>query len=311
MSAGQAALLDLLALVSAGLRQAEPELVAIADWIDGAIEQSREVSLESRDRAWMRLNESFLAQRDEFAMFIESALRTDAISPENIHEFLPAALRTRWIGNDGTWLMRIQPRAMDEPVLDPDRLGAFVEAVREAEADILGPPVQILESGRLIQRSYITAALLAIPLVLLVLVLDFQRIGDALCVLLPMLFGFISMFGMMAIFDVPLNFANMIVLPITFGIAIDAGVHIVHRWRSDPTGEPPGLSGGTGRGITVTVLTTLIGFACLLIAEHRGIRSLGFVVVMCQTAMLIACYTILPAVLTLRTERRIEAVADR
>jgi predicted RND superfamily exporter protein len=300
---GAPALRDLLTLVSGGIRQRAPEHMALAEWIDEAVEQSQSIQPEHLDDAWTHLNESFLERRAELGRFLEVALGTDAVSASNIDEFLPPELQARWIGRDGSWLLRIQPRPAEESVLHPDRLGDFVKAVRGVAPEVIGPPVQIYESGRLIQRAYITAALLALPLVVLLLLLDFQSIIDAVCVLIPVSFGFIAMFGIMGAFGEPLNFANMIVLPITFGIAIDAGVHMVHRWRSDPQGEPPGLSGGTGRGITITVLTTLIGFACLLVAEHRGIRSLGFVVVAGQASMLVACYTILPAVLALRRKR--------
>ncbi|NIM29556.1 MAG: hypothetical protein GTO28_17835, partial [Gammaproteobacteria bacterium] len=81
---------------------------------------------------------------------------------------------------------------------------------------------------------------------------------------------------------------------------VNAGVHVVHRWRLEPYGRPRGLSGGTGRGITLTMITTMIGFGCLLLAEHRGIRSLGLVMIMGLGVTLLACYFVLPAILQLR-----------
>ena len=116
----------------------------------------------------------------------------------------------------------------------------------------------------------------------------------------PVTIGFIGAFGFMGLLGVPLNFANIIVLPIIFGIGVSAGVHVVHRWRLEPNGRPRGLSGGTGRGITLTMLTSMIGFGCLLIAQHRGIRSLGLVMVIGLGVTLLACYFILPAILKLR-----------
>ncbi|MFB3139335.1 MAG: MMPL family transporter, partial [Phycisphaerales bacterium] len=112
------------------------------------------------------------------------------------------------------------------------------------------------------------------------------------------------------LFGVPLNFANMIILPIIFGIGVNAGVHMVHRWRAEPFGRPAGLSGATGRGITLTMVTTMIGFGCLLLAQHRGIRSLGFVMVIGLGVTLLACYTVLPAVLRWRTRAVAQAVAE-
>jgi predicted RND superfamily exporter protein len=83
-------------------------------------------------------------------------------------------------------------------------------------------------------------------------------------------------------------------------------VHIVHRWRESPYGRPAGLSGGTGRGVTVTMITTMIGFGCMTIAQHRGIRSLGIVMVIGLFVTLAACYLVLPATLRLRSRGVVE-----
>ena len=77
--------------------------------------------------------------------------------------------------------------------------------------------------------------------------------------------------------------------------------HTVHRGRAEPHGKPAGLGGGTGRAITLTMVTTMIGFGCMLLAQHRGIRSLGLVMVMGLGVTLLACYTVLPAILRLRS----------
>ena len=61
--------------------------------------------------------------------------------------------------------------------------------------------------------------------------------------------------------------------------------------------EPGGMS------VYSVALTPLIGFGCLVTADHRGIQSLGFVMVMGLGVALFACYTVLPAILRLRTGR--------
>ena len=89
------------------------------------------------------------------------------------------------------------------------------------------------------------------------------------------------------------------VLPLMFGLGVDAGVHVLHRYRQAPMTDPPGLSGGTGKGITITVITTMIGFGSLMLASHRGIFSLGFVMTVGLGFTLVACWIVMPAVLTL------------
>jgi len=297
---GAVTLEQILMGLAGALRPREGHAELVTE-IEAAVAAGRDVPASQRDEAWRLLNQSFLDQREILKTQVDNTLRVDPVTPENVAAILPAPLRTRWIGNDGSWLLRIQPKATAQPVLHPDRLGPFVRAVHGVAPEVIGPPVQIYESSRLIQRSYILAACYALAAILLVLLIDFHSLWDSLCALSPVVVGFVGMFGIMPVFDVPLNFANMIVMPIILGIGVDAGIHVVHRWRADPEGRPAGLSGGTGRGITITMLTTIIGFACMLIAEHRGIRSLGFTMTVGLSATLVAALTMLPAILTLRT----------
>lgn len=246
---------------------------------------------------WSDLEQHFLAERDLLdaqwsAMISRESPSIDDL-PEPIH-------RTSVSPVDGSLLLRVQPTSTGESILSSDRLELFVGAMREIDPDTIGPPIQIYESTRVIIRAYVKAAFLALAAIAVILLLDFHSPLDMLCGLLPVGIGFIGMFGLMGMFDVPLNFANIIVLPLLFGIGVDAGVHMVHRWRLEPGGIPCGLSGGTGRGITLTMMTTMIGFGCMMTAQHRGIRGLGFTMTAGLFVTLLACYAALPPLLRLR-----------
>ncbi len=259
------------------------------------------MSPPERAEAWSSLDETFLGARDRLGGWLEQALAPVPVGADD----LPEVLRRQWVGTKASWLLMVHP-AVDRrgrSILHPDRLGPFVDAVRGAVPDsaaVIGPPVQIYESSKLIKTEYIKAAGYAIAAILLLLFLDFRSLPDALCAMAPVAIGFVGVFGLMGLIGHQLNFANMIVLPIIFGIGAGTGVHIVHRWRAEPHGKPAGLSGGTGRAITLTMVTTMIGFGCMLLAQHRGIRSLGLVMVMGLGVTLLACYTVLPAILRLR-----------
>jgi hypothetical protein len=276
---------------------------AMADRIGMALESAEAMSAAARDETWRRLQAAFAPAQKELAAWVEEALLPLPPGPQD----LPALLRDLWVGTDGSWLLQVQPQTdpIGRSILDPRRLEPFVTAIRDAlvgtGAAVIGPPVQIYESSELIKGEYRKAAALAVAAILLLLFLDFRNLADTLCAIMPVFVGFLGAFGLMGLFGVPLNFANIIVLPIIFGIGVNAGVHVVHRWRLEPFGRPRGLSGSTGRAITLTMLTTIIGFGCLMIAEHRGIRSLGFVMVIGLGVTLLACYTALPALLRLRT----------
>jgi len=303
---GPESLLAQLQAVRLGLSsraRSAPEDIArhlheISRRIDTALRAYRGADPAEQNRRLATLDEVFAIARNSLGRWLEEALAPEPPSPQD----LPALLRERWTDGE-VWLVRIYPAADPEgrSILHPDRLGAFVNTLLNVDQTTFGPPVQIWESTRLIIREYIKAACYAIAAILILLLIDFRSLADALCAMIPVFIGFVGVFGLMGLLGTPLNFANIIVMPLIFGIGVDAGVHIVHRWRAEPFGRPAGLSGGTGRGITLTMLTTMIGFGCMLVAEHRGIRSLGFVMLAGLGVTLLACYSVLPALLRLRT----------
>lgn len=281
-------------------------LTGLADRIEAAISASADMTIDQRAEQQAVLSRTFHAARTALADWATAALAPKPPGPED----LPRFLQEQWAPSADQWVLRVYPvaDAKGRSILHPARLGRFVRAIREVDDGVLGPPVQIYESSELIKREYVKAASYAIAAILILLLLDFRSLADAVCAMLPVTIGFVGVFGMLGLVGMPLNFANIIVMPLIFGIGVDAGVHMVHRWRQQPYGRPAGLSGATGRGITLTMITTMIGFGCMLIAEHRGIRSLGFVMVVGLGVTLGACYLVLPAVLRLRAAAPTEAI---
>lgn len=211
---------------------------------------------------------------------------------------LPPVLRRGAISRDGrSYALKIYP---SRNIWNPKHLRQFVIQLRRVDPKITGTPVQMYESGLLITRSYQLAGLLALAVVLILVYIDFQALPTALLSLLPVSIGFVTMFGIMWLAGVPLNPANVIALPLLFGIGVDSGVHMLHRDRRDPDDHPPGLGGGTGKGVFLTGATTIIGFGSLMIARHQGIQTLGFVLTAGMGMTLLACLIVMPAALELR-----------
>lgn len=234
-----------------------------------------------------------LAQRAAIIRAAQPALAAD----------LPPALRDQFVGVDGSLLLRVYPRASETgvSVLDASRLGPFVQAVYSVAPRATGPTVQIYESAKVIRAANINAALYAGAAIVLLLLLDFRRPSDVASAMSPVVAAIIALLGLMGAIGLALNFANTIVAPLLLGLGVTAGVHAVHRWRQQPADRPAGLAGGAGRAITMTLATTLIGFAAMMTAEHRGIRSLGFVMTAGLALVWAATTLLLPAVLRLRT----------
>lgn len=322
------------------------------------------------------LHTAFTDLKAKMVKQIDLALQTRPLELSDLPEYLLHDSVS--ITKPTRYQLSIYPR---ENVWDPAKLAPFIKQLRRVDPQVTGSPVQIYESGLLMQRSYQFAGALALLVVLTLVYFDLRTRGldirgtlatglaavllilgvwaslrydwgpelghwlvargwtelgpwlerwgywlpavvmpavgvivaltldaagliDAVLCLLPVTLGFVTTFGVMYIAGYQINPANLIILPLLFGIGVAQGVNIVHRYRQHPYTRPLGLSHGTGKAIPLTSLTTIIAFAAMLPAKHRGIQSLGFVLAVGLTLTLIACMTVMPALLELRNRSR-------
>lgn len=133
--------------------------------------------------------------------------------------------------------------------------------------------------------------------VFLILLIDRRNFWQTLIVVTPLLVGLLWMVGIMVLFAIKLNFLNAIVLPSIIGIAVDHGVHIYHRYRSEGIGSLGLVVRHTGGAVFLSSLTTIIGFSGLLFASHPGLRSIGLLAVVGMITSMIAALVFLPALL--------------
>jgi hopanoid biosynthesis associated RND transporter like protein HpnN len=215
-------------------------------------------------------------------------------SPED----LPPALAARLVGTSGRLAVVVEPFA---PVWDRPALEVFVADLRAIDPEVTGPPVQILEITEMMRRSYEQAAILAFGVIAIIVLVAQRSLYGTVLTLAPLLAGFVLTLGALRWLGVPLNPANLVALPLVLGIGVDNGIHVAHRWLKLRDARTAVFE--VGHAIVVTSLTTMAGFTGLLIATHRGVRSLGAVAVVGTCAMLLCSVVLLPAALKL-LERR-------
>lgn len=322
----QSDLFDQLQAVAALLTQFQPMMPQSIEPQAAALQQSliklttwgRALPPEDRARRVQRLTQHYRVRRFELANLIDRAVNDpNLIAADEMDEstrrkqllstqVLPEFVRRRYQSDDGRYVLEIHPKLTDDvsDPLDPSFLPGFIKQVQSVDDHVTGSTVQIHKSGQLIWTSFRNAGWFALAAVLLLVLLDFQRLGDALLALTPVVIGFIWLGGLMWLIGQRINPANIMVLPLLFGIGVDAGVHVLHRYRSDPHTRPLGLTGGVGKGVTITSLTTMIGFASMIPASHRGIQGLGVVLTLGVLLTLLACWIVLPAWLELRERHR-------
>jgi hopanoid biosynthesis associated RND transporter like protein HpnN len=223
---------------------------------------------------------------------------------------LPHAFRTFFVNESDPlrprYAVEVHPRAppAGESVLARPFVDDFEQALEQVDPHVTGVLLQIARSGSLIREAFLQAGLYATAAVLVLLIGALRSVRAALVCLVPPLAGFLVALSWLVLSGGALDAANIIALPLLFGIAVDAGVHMVARARRSPDEPPLGLTHGTGWSIVLTKLTTLIGFAALIIAEHRGLRSLGMLMSVGLLTSLAVCLSIMPAMLASLHGRR-------
>src|SRR5262249_41589699 len=115
--------------------------------------------------------------------------------------------------------------------------------------------------------------------------------------------------GVLGLFGLPLNPANMIALPLVLGVGVDNGVHILHDFLARKSEGQNLLSGAIGRGVLVKALTTMIGFGTLMISSQRGLAGLGFILTLGVGCCMLTALVFLPALLRVLGARRPQTVA--
>ncbi len=209
---------------------------------------------------------------------------------------LPEDIRARWVSDAGIYRIDILP-AKDMNVLDHMR--EFVERVRAAYPEVTGLPVIYIESMAVIIGSFQQAFATAIVLIFLLLSFLLRNGRDTFLVLLPLVVGTLLTGAATALFRLPFNYANVIVLPLLFGLGVDNGIHMIHRMHQLPPGRSV-LTTSTARGIFFSALTTLFSFASLAFVAHAGIASMGKLLAIGLVLNLLCTFFILPAFATNR-----------
>ncbi len=204
---------------------------------------------------------------------------------------LPPALHRAWVAPTGAHRVQIFP-APSNP--SPGDLRAFADSVRQVAPTASGPPISILESGRLVIGAFVTASMLALAAIAVLLAFAMPRLSDAPRVLLALGLAILWTLGGLGLAGVPLNFANIIGLPLLLGIGVTFPIYVVHAWRR---GEGALLAAPVARAVLYSTLTTLASFGSLALSSHPGTASLGVLLSLALILSLLATGLFLPAFL--------------
>ena len=208
---------------------------------------------------------------------------------------LPEALRNRFVGITGKYLLMVYPKG---DIWNRDVQKVFIEQVSKVYPAVTGTPVQLYYYTALLKTSYEQAALYSLGAIAILVLIHFRSLLCVVLALVPVAIGSLWLGGLMGWLGVPLNPANIMTLPLVIGIGVTNGIHILNRFAEEQT--PSILARSTGKAVLVSGLTSMAGFGSLMLAQHQGIYSLGCVMTTGLATCMVAGLTFLPALLNLQ-----------
>jgi hopanoid biosynthesis associated RND transporter like protein HpnN len=204
---------------------------------------------------------------------------------------LPPELVNGWKAKDG--LMRVEALPKGDPN-DNDNLRRFADAVLLAEPTAIGGPVSILKSGDVVVNAFTHAGIYALLVIGLLLWLTLQRITDVLMTLIPLLVAGIVTLEICVLIGLPLNFANIVALPLLLGVGVAFKIYYVTAWRSGRTNL---LQTSLTRAIFFSAMTTATAFGSLWLSSHPGTASMGKLLALSLVTTLAAVLLFQPALM--------------
>ena len=182
---------------------------------------------------------------------------------------LPPDLVADWTTRDGRARIQVLPRDGRE---DNESLRRFSRAIQSIAPDATGQPISISESGDTVVEAFLQAGAYSFVAIIVLLAVALRRVWDVTLTMLPVILSGLLTFATCAALDLPLNFTNIIALPLLFGVGVAFNIYFVMAWRA---GEPAMLKSSLMRAVVFSALTTATAFGALWLSHHPGTASMG------------------------------------
>jgi hypothetical protein len=236
------------------------------------------------DAVWTGLHQALIP-----GLMAQLARLRDALTAAPIARAdLPPELVHAWVASDGEY--RVQA-IMRGNVLDNAALAAFHDAVLTLAPDAAGPAITIPESALTITRALTVAGLVSLATITLVLLIVLRSVRDTLFVLAPLVLAALLTLATGVAAGLPLNFANVIALPLLLGIGVAFDIYFVTRWRE---GVVDLLQSAVARAVVFSALTTIGAFGTLVLSHHRGTAQMGALLVISLGYALLTTLVVMP-----------------
>jgi hypothetical protein len=212
-----------------------------------------------------RVQTAFILPLQVDLNMLRGFLQAQKVTQEN----LPEALKRQWVTPDGKSRAEVSPKGDTN---DTEVLRKFAEVIKASYPEAVGGPISILESSDTIVRAFFQAGIYALLSIAVILWIVLRRFGDVLLTLVPLLLAGVVTLEFCVLIGMPLNFANIIALPLLLGVGVAFKIYYIMAWRAGQTNL---LQSSLTRAVIWSALTTATAFGSLWLSQHPGTSSMG------------------------------------
>jgi uncharacterized protein len=230
---------------------------------------------------------AFIVPLDGGVDGLRAKLKAAPVTQDN----LPESLKRQWVAANGRARVEVSPKGDTN---NTEVLRDFARAVLAIYPNAVGGPVSLLESGNTVVTAFIQAGIYALLSIAILLWIVLRRFGDVLLTLVPLLLAGVVTLELCVLIGMPLNFANIIALPLLLGVGVAFKIYYIMAWRSGHTNL---LQSSLTRAVIWSALTTATAFGSLWLSQHPGTSSMGKLLALSLVCTLGAAVLFQPALM--------------
>lgn len=217
---------------------------------------------------------------------------------------LPLDIKERWLSKNGAYRIQIFPK---KDLNDLDNLRQFINEVQAIAPETTDLPIMYWESMKEVVAAFKQAILIALITIALLLYAIRRNVTDTLLVMAPLMLAGLFTMASTVITGTPINFANIIALPLLLGLGVDNGIHMVEKLHHSLSEQQNIYQSSTARAMFYGALTTASSFVGLAFSPHQGIASMGLVITIGIFWIMVCTFIILPALSKLVLKNKVAA----
>ena len=144
---------------------------------------------------------------------------------------------------------------------------------------------------------------LATVLIFLFMTLLFRNLKLGLISIPPNVLPLVFTLAAMALLDIPLNAATVIIFSISIGLAVDGTIHLLARLQEERRAghnmenAMARSARGAGKAIVLTCFSLMLGFSVMLLSAFVPVQRFGLLIGISMFSCLVATLLVLPALI--------------